>query len=322
VIDLGLDRRGEPPPAARHTLRPILWSVAGVAVLALGALLLIPSNAKPPARQLAEVEDLTLQIAYEKVEANPASIFRYEMTLSPENDIAIRIDDLQQDNHPRKELRIPDVERVKDLARELLASGFFKLDPTPGAYIGINPQPGALNSWDLTIVVGRRAQHIRVANRLEPEEFRTVRERIETFGKNELGIWAIQFSRDKLVELASDAFRVARKHYDEREIQFGNLFQAIKRFKEAEFYLSTVEPKPDFFADIADAERKAVEELDRRYKDQNFRADRAINLGDWQAAQQELRVLREFVPDRNDSRYKDATRKLVDVEMRLKPRRK
>jgi hypothetical protein len=319
LIDLGLDRRDELPSAPRHNLRPILWSVAGVAVLLLGALLLIDTSPKPLPRQITEVQDLTLQIQYEKVEADPTSIFRYEMTLAPDNTIAIRIDDLKQDNHPRKELRIPDAERVRDLARELLASGFFKLDPS---YVGISSQPGALNSWDLTIIIGRKAHRCRVVNRLEPEIFRAVRERLETFGKNELGIWAIQFSRDKLIDLAAEAFRVGRKNYDERDIQYGNLLQSIVRFKEAEFYLETVEPKPEFFAEVDESRLRAVAELDRRYKDQRFRADRAINLQDWQGAAQELRVLRELVPDRNDDRYKDATRKLVDVEARLKPRRK
>lgn len=320
MIDLGLDRRDELPSSARHNLRPLLWSVAGVAVLILGAVYFIDAGGgKPPPRQISEVEDLTLQILYEKIEADPTTVFRYELSLAPDNVIAVRIDDLRQNNHPRKEGKIKDAERVKDLARELLASGFFKLD---ASYVGINPQPGALNSWDLTIVVGRKAHHCRVVNRLEPEIFRTVRERIETFGQNELGIWAIQFSRDKLVDLAAETFRVGRKNYDEREIQYGNLYQAIKNFKLAEFYLQTVEPKPEFFAEIAEASRKAAEELDQRYKEQNFRADRAINMQEWQTAAQELRVLRELVPDRDDDRYKDATRKLVDIEPRLKPHRK
>ncbi|MFZ4396361.1 MAG: FHA domain-containing protein [Kiritimatiellia bacterium] len=321
MIDLGLNRRNELPRTSRQPLRPLLWSVAGIAVLLLGIMLLIDNNpsAKSTPQPVQEIQDLSLQIIYEKIEADPGTIFRYEMTLSPDNLIAIRIDDLKQDNHPRKELRIPDVDRIKDLARELLASGFFKLD---ASYVGINPQPGSLNSWDLTIIVGRQAHHCRVINRLEPEVFRAVRERIETFGKNELGIWAIQFSRDKLIDLAADAFRVGRKNYDEREIQYGNLFQSIIRFDEAAFYLQTVNPKPDFESEVVESRRRAQEELNRRYKDQCFRADRASNLQDWQTAAQELRVLRELVPDRNDERYKDATRKLIDVEARLKPRRK
>ena len=322
LIDLGLDRRNELPSAARHGLRPLLWSVAGVAVLIIGAMVIPPyfaENKNTGPRQIAEVQDLTLQIHYEKVEADPTTIFRYELSLAPDNVIAVRIDDLKQDNHPRKESKIKDTERVKDLARELLSSGFFSLDPS---YAGISPQPGALNTWDLTIIVGRKANHCRVVNRLEPEVFRAVRERIETFGKNELGIWAIQFTRDKLVDLAAESFRIGRKSYDERETHYGNLYQAINRLKEAEFYLETVEPKPVFFAEIVEARRKATEELDLRYKEQRFSADRASKLQDWQTAAQELRVLRELVPDRNDERYKDATRDLLDVEARLKPHRK
>jgi hypothetical protein len=320
VIDLGLDRQSTTRALPRGNWRPLLWSVAGIAILIIGILLLVDTTPPPPPpKPVTDVQDTTLQIYYEKVEADASSIFRYELALTPDSNIAIRIDDLQQDNHPRKEQRIRDTDRLRDLAQELLSSGFFKLDEN---YIGINPQAGALNSWDLTIIIGRQAHRCRVVNRLEPELFRAVRERIETFGQNELGIWAIQFSRDKLLELASDALRVARKFYDEREIQYGNLFQSIRRFKEAEFYLETVEPKPAFYEAIQNGRRQAMEELDRRFAEQRFRADRASNMGEWQTAAEQLRILRELIPDRTDDRYTDATRKLLDVEARLRARRK
>ena len=82
-----------------------------------------------------------------------------------------------------------------------------------------------------------------------------------------------------------------------------------------------MEPKPEFFAEIDEARRKAIEELEQNYKDHRFRADRASKLQDWPTAAQELRVLRELVPDREDDRYKDATRNLIDIEARLKPSR-
>ncbi len=322
-IDLGLDR-GRESPAGRHNLRPLLWTVAGICVLTIGTVLIwqyfFGNKGAPESRPVADAQDFSLQIRYEKVEADPTSVFRYEMALAPNGILAVRIDDLnpKRDNHPRKEGRIKDDERIRELAREILASGFFQLD---SSYAGINPQAGALNSWDLTIAVGRKVHRCRVENRLEPEVFRAVRERLETFSKNELGIWAIQFSRDKLVELAAETFRVGRKSYDERDIQYGNLCQAIKKFKEAAFYLQTVEPKPEYYPEIADAQRRAVEDLDRRYQDQNFRADRAINMAEWQNAARELRILRDLIPDRDDDRYKDATRKLIDVEQHLKARK-
>jgi hypothetical protein len=322
VIDLGLDNgKSEGSAASRHALRPLLWTIAAGAVLLLGATYIIDGTRgrKPQPRPIPETHDLTLQIAYEKVEADATGIFRYEMTLSPDNILAIRIDDLLQNRHVRKESRVSDPELTRSLAQDIEAGKFFKLDPV---YSGINTRPGALDSWDLTVTIGRNTHRVRVSNRLEPDLFRAIRERIETFGKNELGLWAIQFSRDKLVEFANEKYRVGRKAYDEREIQYDNLYKAIQCFKEAEFYLETIEPKPDFYAAISSDKRQALEELDRRYQEQRFRADRAINLQDWQLAGQELRILRELVPDRTDDRYKDATRKLLDVEARLKPRKR
>ena len=64
--------------------------------------------------------------------------------------------------------------------------------------------------------------------------------RIETFGKNELGIWAIQFSTDKLTDLARNALTVARKKFEERDVKYGNVFEAIRAYQEAMFYLETV----------------------------------------------------------------------------------
>ena len=59
-------------------------------------------------------------------------------------------------------------------------------------------------------------------------------------------------------------------------------------------------------------------ELERRYRDQRFEADRAVNMGDWERARTELRVLCELIPDNGDPRHAEAAAKLVDVENRLK----
>ncbi|MDD4019410.1 MAG: hypothetical protein PHV28_15885, partial [Kiritimatiellae bacterium] len=158
--------------------------------------------------------------------------------------------------------------------------------------------------------------------RQEPDAFRTLREKLETFSKNELGIWAIQFSADKLTSLAREALAVARKKFDEREVRYGNLFEAIRSYREAVFYLDTVNPKPGFYAEIIDGFETAESELAKRYEEQRFRADRAINLSDWTPAAQELKILCELIPDRADPRHKEATRKLIDVESRLKKNRR
>ena len=62
-------------------------------------------------------------------------------------------------------------------------------------------------------------------------------------------------------------------------------------------------------------------ELKQRYEDQRFLADKAINLGDWEQAQTELKILCELVPERDDPRHAEANARLVDVENRMKKAR-
>ena len=62
-------------------------------------------------------------------------------------------------------------------------------------------------------------------------------------------------------------------------------------------------------------------ELKQRYEDQRFLVDKAINLGDWETAQNELKILCELVPERDDPRHAEANARLVDVENRMKKAR-
>jgi hypothetical protein len=318
-VDLGFN---EPEGGAVRSpsMRPLLWAIGAAALLLLGAALIMraPEPAPAPAtRALPASNLLPLEIHYEKIEATTNSIFRYDMTLTASLSLAITIDDLAENRHVREETTVA-TNLVRELARELDRSGFFSLSDT---YEGV-ARDDLLNSWEITVLQGRRIKRCRVFNRVEPEIFQMIRERIETFGKNELGIWAIQFSRDKLVSLAAEAFTRACNKFDERGIAYGNTADAIQRFKEAAFYLQTIDPKPDFHGELISMLAQAEEELTRRYEEQRFITDRALNLKEWATAGRELRILREMIPDRADPRNIEATRKLLDVESRLKTKGK
>lgn len=319
-VDLGFNEAGRKAAAPVPTLRPLLWAVGAAALLLLGAALIMRLPEPAPRASIQAVpapRHLPLEIHYEKVEATSNSIFRYEMTLSAAMRLAIAIDDLSENRHVREEAAVA-TNLVLGLARELDQSGFFSL---ADAYEGV-ARPELHNSWELTLLIGDRIKRCRVVNRVEPAEFQAVRERLETFGKNELGIWAIQFSREKLIALADDAFTRGRNLFDERGIAYGNTAEAIRRFQEALFYLQTIDPKPDFHGELVSLLAQAGEELDRRYEEQRFLADRALNLKEWATAARELRILRELIPDRSDPRNLEAERKLLDVENRLKPKGK
>ena len=321
VVDLGFDKAAENATEAKKpNWRPLIWGLGAVAVLFLAVSLILRSPEEEPApviRTPKEPPLTPLEIEYEKVEASTDGVFRYRMVLEADGRLAVEIDDMNEDRHVRKDTVLAS-NKIERLAKELDKSGFFFLTDK---YEGVAPE-GVLGSLDITVIANKRVKHVEVLNRVEPDVFRNVRESLETFGKNELGIWAIQFSREKLVELAEESLTRARNTFEERGIDYGNTYLAIKRFEEAAFYLDTVDPKPDFYGDIVTGLNQAREELNAKYEEQRFLADRAINLKDWNTAARELRILREMIPDRDDERHIEAGRKLLDVENRLKAKDK
>lgn len=320
VVDLGFQQKDNPQPkTAPLQNRKFLYGLlAAVTVLAIAAWVYKLSN-KPAARRPAastgnelSQEDLSLDIEYEKVQATPQNIFRYNLRIKNNEQLIVKIDDLENDRHVRKE-KVIDEDLLKNLASSLKDGGFFSLE---SRYTGI--QPDVLDQWDLTVTIGRDTHRSVVLNRMPPESYSKVVELIENFGKNELGLWAIQFSSDKLTEMAQDSLEDGRKLYEARDVAYGNLADAIKKLEEAEWYMETVEPKPDFYREIITLLKDARTDRDSRYEDANFRAARAIKMREWSEAAKELGIIREMIPDRSDPRHKDASKSLMDVERRIK----
>ena len=119
-------------------------------------------------------------------------------------------------------------------------------------------------------------------------------------------------------ELSADSAAVGDAKWGEREVEYGNLSAALHAYKEAVFYLDTVNPKPDGYPGLKEKLEQTEAELSKRYNDQRFLANKAMNLADWETAQAELKILCEMVPDKDDPRHAEANAKLVDVENRMK----
>lgn len=324
VVDLGLGASSGAEPAEgaaearkRSPLMNVLWVVAVlVGLLAIGVVLFAPSPAPEPAPESVKDETPELEEAwYERVDASQNGIFRYELAYTPDGQLRVTVDDVPGENRHLSKSEVLGEGARAELAAILDFKAIREIDRE---YIGVEPDPPALSSWTLKVVYSTRARTIRIVNMHEPEAFRAIREKLEAFSKNQLGVWALQYSRDKLISLAEDAVRLGRSKWEDRDVQHGNLFGAVMAFREALFYLETVNPKPE----CAEVARKGLDdslaELGRRYADQRFKADRAINMGQWDTARRELSVLVEMVPDRTDDRNREATAKLVDVEKRLK----
>jgi len=322
-VDLGLS----PPAGAAEgataerksgsPLRLILWLLL---VLVLGgsaaAILLYPGGSSgagtPMAKPLAPAK--LWSVSYEKVEANVKGICRYAIEVDREGNISVALDDVpENDRHVKKSVVLSEKARAV-LDRMFSSSELFKLDKE---YVG-PARPGELNRYEFRVARGDRVFTCFVENAPEPDAFRETRLALETFSQNELGVWAIQYSGEKLIEMSRQVRLAADAKWEERDVNYGNLAAALKLYDEAVMDLETVNPKPEDFSELVTKRDMVKAELDRRYKDQRFEADRAVNMNDWDRARSELRILCELVPDPQDPRHAEAAAKLVDVENRLK----
>lgn len=316
-IDLGLHPR--PPMTIRRATRSrpgpaILIALLAALAVVGGALAL--KYARPAGtgiRSLAAERDEDLALEYENVEASANNIFRYRLQLR-DGTLWIRIDNLEDGRHLSRDKKLSP-ETVRELAQRLRSIDFFQLNPE---YVGLTPD--VFEARDLTVVQGRRAHRVRVVNRVEPAAFKDARIYIEEFGKSELGIFAVALPRERLLELAQEAWLQGRKLFDEREVRVDNLARAIKHFTEVETMLDPIEPKPELYQRAIAAREECAALLQQRFDDLEFQADRSIRSSEWNQANVHLRTMLELLQNRDDDRYQRTYKKLLYVQSKLRVR--
>ena len=313
------------PAAPRPKVMNLVWAVAvAVFVAAIGAVLCLPSGDPAPTRATtvapAAHEPGFVSLLYEKVEADDRHIFRYQMTIDETGLLRVLYDDVPGENRSVDKSKKLSADACKGVAKLVADAGFQSFDDE---YTGASAAAeNALKSWRIRLVADGGVREVRVENALGPDAFRNLCEALETFSRNELGVWALQYSREQLLELCAESERLGDVKWDEREVRFGNLFEACAAYKEAIYYLETVNPKPSNYATLKEKFEAAEKELEMRYRRQRTDADRSIKLRQWSQAREDLRILCDLVPDKGDARYVEANAKLVDVERRMKEERK
>lgn len=326
-VDLGFggDRIvSQATPMAKKRRSPVanvLWGV--IALLFLSAIVIVLAGVgseRQPVQEIGvqERQESLEELCYEKIDADSEKIFRYSMSLGNGGILTASVDDIPGENrHLTKSVALGESALAK-LAELLSDPDFEALDSD---YVGPDSEPPVLKSSTLKVVWSGHCKRVSCVNTVEPDVFARLREKLEAFSKNELGIWAMGHSRAQLVALAETSAETAAMRWEDREVEYGNCAAAVRAWKEAIFYLETVNPKPPQFENYRKLLKTAEDELERRYRDHRFAADRAINLADWQTAKNELRVLIALVPDRDDDRYREASAKLMDVEKRMNENR-
>ena len=303
----------EKPPTSRFAAGVAACAAAAVLLAAAAkAFLLAPPSAPepPPPPEL----DCPLEFSYVKVEGSGENVFRYEMDMARDGSVSVIVDDLAEDRHLRKTSPGPvSPEMREELRRAFESAGFLSLDPV---YEG-TPRRNTWRSVRISALYGSRAGTVEVRNRAEPVQLKALRERLEDFGRNELGLWAFAFGRDRLLETAEAEFARAARLWSERDVRRDNLHAAVLAYRSCAEYLESLDPKPELYDEAVSKAEEAERALDAVVADLNWKADHGASVKEWETARQALRELLEFVPDRTDPRNKAALSRLRDVESRL-----
>ncbi len=315
-IDLGLSKAPGSPmdetPGSSGGAKKMLWLLL-VAMLAIATVAVMKSGLLKPGSgsQATQKVDDTFSIYYEKVNGSVSNIFRYALTLE-RGKLSVQIDSLTENRHVTRDKQVAK-DILAKLRNDLEGGGFLKLDEN---YQGL--QPNVYDAADMEIILGSRSRRCVVVNRIEPDDFKQTRDMIEEFAKNELGLITMSLSPDKLISLARDACLQGQKLYGEREVKYENLWDSIRAFQEAQLYLETIEPKPDFYQTVISGIAESKKELNEQFNSYQFLADKSIKMNDWKTAADNLQIIEQLIPDRNDPRNADADKKLVDVQRRIK----
>lgn len=315
-VDLGLGKRDVQPDAGEKGERSFsvvrLLVTAGTTLLVIfvGFILLLQQNPPPPA---APPVDNSLRFDYEKVQAGNGNIFRYFLSLKPDGTLVANIHDLTQQRNINREEKL-DAKSLQQLRDQLLDQRdvFFGLRDDYSGVAGASHE-----SYSLTVIFGKDAKQVRVQDQLEPDAFRDVREKIEGFASNFLGLSTLYMAPEVLRERADDAWEVAQKLYAERDVKNGNLWEATQRLKEAAWMLETIEPKPDYYRQALQLREAWMEELLTRVRNLDFEAVREYQVGNREKAAELYRRIMATLPDRSHTYYTQAYNNLVRLEQEL-----
>lgn len=322
-IDLGLNSSPSQTEIAEQKKNNIqsiknLALVAVATIVVVGAAMMFfnpfaDTNVKQTVKPTQKLER-SLEFHYCEIEATDSNIFRYELKLSPTGILTATIDDLAQSRHINKKTETPiSKELILELLKKVETSGFSSLS---AVYEDSNKQ-GEWNETTITVINTKDAKTVTVLNKVLPNAFAIVRDELRDFAETELDLKSINYSKEKLEQLAAESLELADKFYAEMEIASDNLFKAILNYSKTIDYLENISPKPEAYSIAFDKKREAEAVMKELLEDKEFEIERATNLKDWETAAEYLRELCAIIPDKHDQRHIKYNRQLHQVEARI-----
>ena len=297
--------------------RPIAALAAGlgaaaIALLAVGAWLFLSAGepAEEAPRALPTAVEQPFEFLYERLEIDDRTLFRYTLAYDDTGTLALDIVDLGAEDRSFSKRQTLDADARAALRRTVLGGAGYADIPA----IAPEQSPdGSLSRRTLTLAVGAEVW-ARTSENASSRPFEAYCARLEDFAQTALGVMATQFSVEELRALADEQLTLAHRHWEQRDGAEDELFLAVKAYRQGLSYLETLNPKPDFAADLTRGLAEAEDLLAERYDDLRFAVEQAENTGRLNDAALALQRILRLIPDRADPRHDAAQTRLLTLE--------
>lgn len=298
----------------------LIFPVVALLILLVGATIALTIDfsgvveANAPLRQL-KAEVAHVEFEYESLRIDAQHLFRYLLRYDgPTNQLYLSVDDLGDADRSFKKQKILSDAAKKALVKLLKEAEIEKIGTL---FPERSPDGISMKRRSLTIVRGFEVW-TRNAENVTHVGFDSLCEKLEFFARNELEVWAAQYSIDELEQMGREQLDIAYRYWEQRDLGDDKLWLAIVAYKKGLSAIETLNPKPTYVDELNAGLQEAELLLAKRYGDVHFQVEQAINTQRYDVAIRQLQKIIRMIPDREDPRHRQASEKLLTVEQRRK----
>ena len=250
----------------------------------------------------AEAEE-DFAFRYERQILTPGNVFRF--ALAVENGSAeMTLDDIR--HHRSLHLPIKEPHGVRAFREAIRASGIALMTP-PAA-----PRERQEVRRRITVVLGDHITDFEIDGEVVPQEVMRVEDAVDAFAET-YGLKTISLTPEQLRELAEESFTKAEDLFENREANYGNLREAIRRYAQTVSYLEQFSPRPKLWAKASRRLAEAKELRKQIFGKLNFELIRQEKLGNKSQMRQVLKQIMDLV-DVDTRQYEQARLKLFRLD--------
>lgn len=298
---------GDPGTRTRRIVMGVIFYLA-LLIIVLGVISFCikkfsPRPAAAPAAAQQPEEEGDFAFRYERLILRRNNIFRFELAVE-NNSASMTLDDIR--HHRSLHLPIKEPRGVRAFRDAIRASEITKLTPPPA------PRERQSVRRRITVVTDGRIVSFEIDGETVPPEVLRVEDAVDHFAET-YGLKTISLTPEQLLELAGESFTKAEDLYENREANYGNLREAIRRYAQAVSYLEQFSPRPKLWAIASKRLAEAQALRKQRFKELNFELIRQEKLGNKEQMRQVLRQIMDLV-DSDTRQYEQARLKLFHLD--------